>query len=49
MSGTMRALRKTAPRAGAELVDIPVPIPGEDEVLVRVHADVDLRHGSPYL
>ena len=38
MSGTMRALRKTAPRAGAELVDIPVPIPGEDEVLVRVHA-----------
>jgi NADPH:quinone reductase-like Zn-dependent oxidoreductase len=34
----MRALRKTAPQAGAELVDIPVPDPGEDEVLVRVHA-----------
>ena len=38
MSGTMRALRKPAPRPGAELVDIPVPTPGEDEVLVRVHA-----------
>ena len=38
MSGTMRALRKTAPRPGAELVDIPMPTPGEDEVLVRVHA-----------
>jgi threonine 3-dehydrogenase len=38
MSGTMRALRKTAPRAGAELVSVPVPAPGEGEVLVRVHA-----------
>jgi threonine 3-dehydrogenase len=38
MSGTMRALRKTGPRAGAELVEIPIPTPGEDEVLVRVHA-----------
>ena len=34
----MRALRKTAPRPGAELQDVPVPDPGEGEVLVRVHA-----------
>ena len=38
MARMMRALRKTAPRAGAELVSIPVPVPGEDEVLIRVHA-----------
>ncbi len=38
MSGMMRALRKTAPRSGAELVTVPVPTPGEGEVLVRVHA-----------
>src|SRR4029453_9139559 len=36
--GRMRALRKTAPRPGAELRDVPVPEPGEGEVLVRVHA-----------
>jgi threonine 3-dehydrogenase len=34
----MRALRKTARRPGAELEDIPVPEPGEGDVLVRVHA-----------
>lgn len=33
----MRALRKIDRRAGAELVEIPVPEPREDEVLVRVH------------
>ncbi len=33
----MRALRKTARVPGAELVEVPVPEPGEDEVLVRVH------------
>ena len=38
MSATMRALRKMGPRAGAELVETPIPSPGEDEVLVRVHA-----------
>jgi threonine 3-dehydrogenase len=38
MSGTMRAIRKTVPREGAELMSIPVPAPGEGEVLVRVHA-----------
>ena len=34
----MRALRKTGRKAGAELAEIPVPEPGEGEVLVRVHA-----------
>jgi threonine 3-dehydrogenase len=34
----MRALRKMAPGPGAELVELPVPVPGEGEVLVRVHA-----------
>ncbi len=33
----MRALRKIAPRRGAELLEIPVPSAGEGEVLVRVH------------
>ena len=37
VGGTMRALRKVERRAGAELVEIPVPSPREDEVLVRVH------------
>ncbi|MGH2589822.1 MAG: alcohol dehydrogenase catalytic domain-containing protein, partial [Actinomycetota bacterium] len=36
--GTMRALRKTSRDRGAELQDIPVPEPGEGEILVRVHA-----------
>jgi threonine 3-dehydrogenase len=34
----MRALRKTRRGPGAELVEIPVPEPKDDEVLVRVHA-----------
>ncbi len=34
----MRALRKTERKPGAELVEIPVPRPGEGEVLVKVHA-----------
>jgi threonine 3-dehydrogenase len=34
----MRALRKTGRRPGAELEEIPTPEPGEDEVLVKVHA-----------
>jgi threonine 3-dehydrogenase len=38
MGGTMRALRKTYAGPGAELVEIPIPEPGEDEVLVKVHA-----------
>ena len=38
MGGMMRALRKVHPGPGAELVEIPIPEPGEGEVLVRVHA-----------
>jgi threonine 3-dehydrogenase len=34
----MRALRKTSKARGAELVEVPVPTPADDEVLVRVHA-----------
>jgi threonine 3-dehydrogenase len=34
----VRALRKTQPDRGAELLDVPRPQPGEGEVLVRVHA-----------
>lgn len=34
----MRALRKTAAGPGAELLEIARPEPGEDEVVVRVHA-----------
>jgi threonine 3-dehydrogenase len=33
----MRALRKTGRAPGAELVEVPLPSPREDEVLVRVH------------
>jgi threonine 3-dehydrogenase len=35
---TMRALRKLAPGPGLELVELPLPFPGEDEVLVAVEA-----------
>src|SRR5438093_6278413 len=38
VSATMRALRKVRPGPGAELVEVPVPEPGEGEILVRVHA-----------
>ena len=36
--GTMVALRKVAPRAGASMVEVPVPTPGAGEVLLRVEA-----------
>ncbi len=38
MGSTMQALRKTAARAGAELVEVGIPEPGEGEVLLRVDA-----------
>jgi threonine 3-dehydrogenase len=34
----MRALRKTRPTAGAELVEVPVPTPAPGEVLIKVEA-----------
>ncbi len=34
----MRALVKAAPGPGCELVEVPVPTPGPEEVLVRVHS-----------
>lgn len=34
----MKALRKTRPEKGADLVDIPVPICGPDDVLIKVKA-----------
>ncbi|HEY8170394.1 MAG TPA: L-threonine 3-dehydrogenase [Candidatus Limnocylindria bacterium] len=37
-TGTMRALAKTAPGPGLDLVDRPVPTPGAGEVLLRVEA-----------
>lgn len=36
--GTMRALAKTAPAPGAELVERPVPAPGPGEVLLKMEA-----------
>ena len=36
--GTMRALVKASPSAGAELRDVPVPVPGDGELLIQVEA-----------
>ena len=38
MSATMQAMRKLAPGPGAQLCEVPVPIPGPREVLVQVRA-----------
>ncbi|MGH2464379.1 MAG: L-threonine 3-dehydrogenase [Candidatus Limnocylindrales bacterium] len=35
---TMRALVKANPASGAELRDVPVPVPGDGELLIRVEA-----------
>ena len=37
-AGTMRALAKTRPGPGAELVERPAPMPGDGDVLLRVDA-----------
>jgi threonine 3-dehydrogenase len=37
MAATMLALRKTERAPGASLVEVPIPAPREDEVVVRVH------------
>lgn len=37
MTDTMKALAKTAPGIGLELIDAPVPVAGPEDVLIRVH------------
>lgn len=52
MAGTMRAARFTAATRTLEVVDVPIPVPGPTEVLVRVEAcgiclsDVHLLEGT---
>ena len=51
---TMRALAKTRPAPGAELVERPIPSPGPGEVLLRIEAasicgtDAHLYHWDPW-
>jgi len=37
MTQTMKALAKTGPGVGLELIDAPVPVAGPEDVLIRVH------------
>jgi threonine 3-dehydrogenase len=54
MSDTMRALAKTQPGPGAELIERPVPSAGRGEVLLRIEAasicgtDAHLYHWDPW-
>jgi threonine 3-dehydrogenase len=34
MTDTMKALAKTKPEVGLELIEAPVPTPGDDDVLI---------------
>ena len=36
MADTMKALAKTRPGVGLELIDAPVPVAGDEDVLIRV-------------
>jgi threonine 3-dehydrogenase len=38
VTGTMRALSKTRPERGAELIERPIPTPGPGEVLLKIEA-----------
>ena len=38
MPQTMRAIRKLEPRPGLLIDEVPIPRPGDDEVLVQVEA-----------
>jgi threonine 3-dehydrogenase len=38
MTGTMLAAKKTEPAAGAELVEVDIPTPKPDEVLIKIKA-----------
>lgn len=37
MSDMMKALAKTKPDVGLELIDAPIPVAGDEDVLIRVH------------
>ena len=37
MNDTMKALAKTKPGVGLELIDAPIPVAGPEDVLIRVH------------
>ena len=37
MADTMKALAKTKPGVGLELIDAPIPVAGDEDVLIRVH------------
>jgi len=36
MADTMKALAKTRPEIGLELIDAPIPVAGPEDVLIRV-------------
>ncbi|RZJ41723.1 MAG: L-threonine 3-dehydrogenase, partial [Brevundimonas sp.] len=36
MTDTMKALAKTRPEVGLELIDAPIPTPGDEDVLIKV-------------
>ena len=37
MTDTMKALAKTKPGVGLELIDAPIPVAGDEDVLIKVH------------
>ena len=37
MADTMKALAKTKPAEGLELIDAPIPVAGDEDVLIKVH------------
>ena len=37
MTQTMKALAKVGPVEGLELIDAPIPSPGDEDVLIKVH------------
>ncbi|MDQ3126369.1 MAG: alcohol dehydrogenase catalytic domain-containing protein, partial [Pseudomonadota bacterium] len=37
MTDTMKALAKTKPGVGLELIDAPIPVAGPEDVLIKVH------------
>jgi len=37
MTNTMKALAKTQPAEGLELITAPIPSPGDEDVLIKVH------------